>query len=88
MRKEVKEFAEAMEEQLKKNDWKMGWNACSDLYLQEKIVDKFHKLRRELEEDLDAEDTCIDLGNYIMMLYDNIRIRKEYNARKTKDNKV
>lgn len=88
MREEIKEFAEAMEEQLKENDWKGGWNRCSDLYIQERIITKFHKLHHELEEDIDAEQTCVDLGNYVMMMYNNIKVRKEYNAHKIKNNKV
>ena len=40
MRNEVKIFAEAMEETLKENDYKGGWNSCSVDYLQKKLFEE------------------------------------------------
>jgi hypothetical protein len=75
MREEVERFAEAMEEKLKDNDWKSGWGGCSDLYILEKIYHKLDIISHNLVEDIPTEDACVDLGNYVMMLFDNIKNR-------------
>jgi len=73
MRKEVKWFAELMEEKLKKNDYKLHWKNARFGYL-------FGRLREETEELYFAEgeekiDECVDVANLAMMIAD--RARKE-----------
>lgn len=84
MRKEVEEFAKAMEEKLKKNDWKGGWTECSDLYLLDKISEKLDTIVADLTTDTPTEEVCVDLANYVMMLYDNIVVRRQLNAENRK----
>jgi len=71
MRKEVKWFAELMEEKLKKNDWKSHWKNANFEYLFGRIID-------ETEELCFAErgkkiSECVDIANICMMIADNCR---------------
>lgn len=75
IRNEVKDFAKAMESKLKKNDHKVHWSNCNNLYL-------LSRLREELEELLEAYekndahgimDETVDVANISMMIHDNTK---------------
>lgn len=80
IRQEVQAFAEAMEAKLKKNDWKTPWQ-------QEDPEDLLKGLEREVDEmseawgsdsdtpDADVMEELIDIANYAMMIWDNLRAR-------------
>lgn len=78
IRKEVLEFADAMEVKLRKNDFKQGWHSLS--------YDRLFKLlqgeMKELEDALlngcsfgteDILDECVDVGNFAMMIFNRIK---------------
>jgi len=71
MRKEVKWFAELMEEKLKKNDWKSHWKNASFEYLFGRIVDETEELY--FAEGKEKIDECVDIANLVMMIADNCK---------------
>ncbi len=78
VRKEVVQFALAMEEKLKKNDWKGGSEDLSDLDLFDKLFEEFEELSEFVEENNPKEviNEAIAVANFAMMLYDNISKRE------------
>jgi NTP pyrophosphatase (non-canonical NTP hydrolase) len=83
-RKVVKDFAEAMEEQLRKNDHKTGWDDCSPLWLASRLVAESAELIEAIEDGnlLDsgrqmykkaALREAADVANYAMMVWDQIQ---------------
>jgi len=72
MRDEVKQFAEQMEDRLKDNDWKGGWEDCSPMWLAEKLLNEAIELNTALLEkntNKIAHETA-DVANYAMMIAD------------------
>lgn len=73
MRDEVRVFAETMEEQLKENDYKGGWQNCSNSYLLGRLKDEVEELKIAL---LDYESgpaivkEAVDVANFAMMIAD------------------
>jgi hypothetical protein len=79
-------FVHDMEEQLLKNNYKPGWQACDVNWLLEKLHSKvnginnaaihYSYINRTPENDrLTKEEMlklCADLANYAMMLHDNV----------------
>ena len=76
LRPEVREFAEAMEKTLKKHDGIKGDSWKNELTIEE-LADK---LDTQYEDWIHADDEdddqvrCIDMANYLMMLYHRIRV--------------
>jgi NTP pyrophosphatase (non-canonical NTP hydrolase) len=76
VRPSVFKFAYAMEEILKENDRKGGWEECSHWYLFEQLEGELGELREILEagktknklEQIRKE--CTDIANYAHMIYD------------------
>ena len=86
LRKEVQEFAEAMESTLLDNDHKGGWDDCDLIWLFERVEQEVEELRTALfvagaeESNIlkdkyieDIKKECTDVANFCMMVYDNIR---------------
>ncbi|MEF3312575.1 hypothetical protein PV433_27165 [Paenibacillus sp. GYB004] len=79
MRKEVYAFALQMEEQLRANDHKGGWENTSTDY----FIDQLHKNTRKLLSCTSHEEyrlRCANIANFAMMLADNDR-RDEVNRK-------
>ena len=80
VRKEVKEFAEQMEQKLQANDHKGGWRNCTVEELYARLLDEVSELQSELnfpEQDSDAIIAeCADIANFAMMVADIARTRK------------
>jgi len=82
-REQVNWFAEKMEQKLRINDHKGGWNGCGQDYLFDRMVEEAEELRKSLINlDWDAEsetrkETVIreaaDIANFAMMIADNVR---------------
>lgn len=81
MRKEVIEFAEAMEIKLQKYDGiKKSWKETDNEYLYSRLMCQLYELDRCTRLDIDdaeAAETLINISNFAMMLRDNILNRKE-----------
>jgi len=81
MRKEVIEFAEAMEIKLQKYDGiKKSWKETDNEYLYSRLMCQLYELDRCARLDIDdaeAAETLINISNFAMMLRDNILNRKE-----------
>jgi NTP pyrophosphatase (non-canonical NTP hydrolase) len=72
MRKGLKEFAEKQELKLKENDFKSGWENCSNRYLINRAFQEFLELRDAVIWGKGSiEDECLDVANFVMMLADN-----------------
>jgi len=72
---QVRAFAEAMEEVLKKNDHKGGWssNECTIEYLQHRLVEEMGEYFRSLEMDVQPswrQKELLGIANFCMMLWD------------------
>lgn len=80
LRKEVQWFAEQMEEKLRQNDYKGGWDKCSMQYLtmrltqERKELNKLLKKKNKSSEDITKE--CVDIANFAMMIADNLKTGK------------
>jgi len=84
VRKEVKRFAEAMEQQLQANDHKGGWQDCSLEWLAARLVQEagellmaiqgnaFKLLPEPIPGRVMAE--AADVANFAMMIWDRVEI--------------
>lgn len=86
LRKEVRDFAHAMEAKLQQNDDKGGWEECEVSYL-------FNLLLKEIVELHEAivmnqlsltipkaiKNECIDVANFAMMIYSLVETEKGSN---------
>lgn len=74
LRPEVQRFALAMEERLKANDHKGGWENCTTSYLWRRLVEESGELEEELAKDLTDGRVVLheaaDVANFAMMLAD------------------
>lgn len=78
-RKEVIEFANAMEMKLNQNYCKEYWKYDSLKRLIRKIKAEVTELEDALVLVIDnPELECIDIANYAMMIYDNLKGGKTY----------
>jgi len=76
MRDSVRFFAEAMEEKLKLNDHKGGWENMDCNHLTERLLDEVAEMKAALTpESCMAE--AIDVANFVMMIWDIARAQKE-----------
>lgn len=72
LRQSVRQFAQAMELKLRKNDHKGGWENCSDEYLIANIVSETAELLHDRADGLtESGDEAVDIANYAMMYFDN-----------------
>ena len=73
MRESVKQFAEAMEKVLARNDHKEGWEECTNLYLIQRMIEEASEVLQMLDagELGDMAEEAIDVANFAMMIYDN-----------------
>jgi len=80
VRKEVQKFSVEMEEVLKANDHKGGWEDCSIEYLFFKLIEEVGEVSKILQwyvaeeaevDEIEAEKAhkeCVDIANVAMML--------------------
>lgn len=82
LRPSVLAFAEAMERELRENDWKGGWDDCTINFLIEKLEEETKELERIVqrdcpfcgkrmrptEGDTDALSEAADVANIVMMI--------------------
>lgn len=73
LRPEVQRFAEAMEKQLRANEYKTSWKICRQGYLLGEMVRNYKEfesaLRRENGEAILRR--AVNVANFAMMLVDN-----------------
>ena len=74
VRKEVIQFALAMEEKLKKNDWKGGWSNESYTFLTSRLQDEANELFAAIHAGKinGTMEEAVDVANFAMMIYDNV----------------
>ena len=72
-RESVKQFADAMEKVLARNDHKDGWEKCTNLYLIQRMIEEASEVLQRLDagELGDMAEEAIDVANFAMMIYDN-----------------
>lgn len=76
MRKQLREFAEKMEVNLKENDYKGGWEKCDYDYLLRRIKEELSELEEALVNNRTAENIeteAADVANFAMMIADNAK---------------
>ena len=79
MRKEVKEFAEAMEEKLKTHDVKKGdpWKWMTFDRQEQALKDGVKKLEYDLtwygDNPHKGMSQCLDIANYVMFIYSKLK---------------
>lgn len=83
-RQQVRWFAEQMENKLKENDHKGGWDSCGIFWLRDRLVEEVEELSSAIEaghnseSGLDLENIireAADVGNFAMMIADKARKR-------------
>jgi hypothetical protein len=72
LRPEVVAFAEAMEMQLRKNDWKKHWRHCTGAYLFNRLRGEVNELSRSVLPDERLKEAA-DVANFAMMIADNAK---------------
>ena len=70
MRKAVKQFAESMEERLKENDYKGGWEDCSLAYLEARLVEELGEYYGAKAMGDTAPEEMVDIANFAMMVWE------------------
>ena len=82
MRKSVKWFTEGMEEVLKENDHKGGWDQEELIYLFTRLKEEVKELKKRLPEDWQWDSIknptavikeCHDIANFAHMIADNVK---------------
>lgn len=77
MREEVKEFAGEMEEKLKANDYKGGWDKESIQWLFARLVEEVGELAMALYDEkytpYEARSETVDVANLAMMLHSKLK---------------
>lgn len=70
---EVKLFANAMENELRENDHKGGWQNCEMGYLRRRLRQEVEELCRAVDEGRtkDILSEAADVANFAMMIADN-----------------
>lgn len=79
-RKEVRWFAERMENKLKENDHKGGWGDCDLQYLYTRLGEETKELLNELQAFVYGENNhdkviseAADIANFAMMIADRVK---------------
>ena len=83
IRPAILKLAAAMEEKLRQNEHKGGWNACDHEYLLNRLLDEYQELVKAVAE-YDAEailEEAADVANFCVMIVDNVfgDMRKSHN---------
>jgi len=74
IRPAVLRFAKLMEERLKDNDHKSGWEDCTRSYLFHKMLAKTDKLEESFLREDNPVGEAVDIANYAMMIADNSKL--------------
>lgn len=87
LRPPVRAFARAMEEQLRANDHKGGWDDCSLQYLRDRMDVELWELKRALRRSpvnlLEVMEETADVANFLMMVVDNSGALKQAESAQT-----
>lgn len=71
LRPEVRKFAEAMEQRLRENEDKGGWEKCGLDYLVNRAVEEVQELVDVVKNGVDPLlDEAADVANFLMMICD------------------
>ena len=68
VRPSVQEFASLMEERLRDNDHKGGWEDCDVSWLLMRLIGEVGELAEQLVKGEDPEQECADVANFAMMI--------------------
>lgn len=79
VREKLVDFAELMEEQLKRNEYKGGWEQCTTQFLRNELEKNFRLLMRCSSHE-EYRRRCANIANFAMMLSDN-DVREERESR-------
>ena len=76
MRRAIRRFAELMEERMKRNDHKSGWDTATNTWLWQRAFDEMLELRDEMSKarsrsPIQIAREAADVANFVMMLADN-----------------
>lgn len=81
-RKELMDFARAMEKVLRQNDWKQGWKGDSPTALIDRIWDEIREMevsmsnyRKNNAQVDDVQKELVDIANFCMMAWDRLESR-------------
>ncbi len=82
IRPEVNVFAERMEEILKINDYKNGWENCSKDFLMSKVFEELGEMVIAIgcashNDKIDVQNEIIDVANFLMMLWDKLEKQRK-----------
>ena len=78
MRASVRRLAQEMEERLRDNDYKGGWDDCTPRWLLKRLRDETKELAAAIRQD--SQPTILqeaaDVANFAMMIFDVVRRRR------------
>ena len=77
MRYQLHWFANEMERQLEKNDYKHGWSSCADNWLLNRLRQEMKELELALKKGKGVVEEAADVANFAMMIADNFQERKD-----------
>lgn len=79
MRKAVSDFAQAMEEKLRRHDDRRGWDECEIDFLFNRLLQEVAELhevmclnRISISTPKKVKDEAVDVANFAMMIWDRI----------------
>ena len=70
LRREVRHFAEAMEQKLRDNDHKSGWKDCKLSYLWRRVGEEMMEFEDAVLDGEKCLGEAADVANYLMMICD------------------
>lgn len=77
LRPSLRRFAESMEQVLRDNDYKSGWEDCLLQYLEAKLVEEVGEYFRVVASDPNRSGggkELLDIANFCMMIFERIVI--------------
>ena len=82
LRQSVATFAQAMEEKLRENDHKGGWEDCTMQYLSMRLTQEREELRKAVERGNPEEvlREAADVANFCMMIAEVVSLNSDPEA--------
>lgn len=76
VREPVRTFSYLMEKELRKNDWKGGWDHNSVEALFIRLVEEVGEIAKAIDRGKGIVTECVDVANFCMMIADTELTRK------------
>ena len=82
LRPEVDKFSQAMEEKLRENDYRGGWQHCDIDYLFMRMAEERQELRRAVrgKDPVKVLREAADIANFALMIADNFTREGQYES--------